>query len=475
LGLVPQIPHQNFNYFMENQRQRHIVGQSPEDNYRQLRVRGWSNDTFRNQGGHARYGKFNSANHRNGRRWISNSQGGTPPRPIGDPIYILTNQGKRSSSLSRHQIPPQQRIVSDPNIPRDDKFGPSSSYGAIMNKRPISNDVRIINQIPMGNYPRMVHVSNDPRRHSSEFSASSDSPFGRGRRSNQSSNGAKDFIDSHGIPTRQNANGSMTFFYSGPARKINHDQSCGRTVFISGVESRLFKDHTLKAMMSECGTVDTISYMFGSCGQTFVAFMEDASVEHAIKRWDGYTTNTGLTFKVSVPNSRDRSSSNASQRSYYSSFRPVPTTADSIDATRSVYHSRHGSFRSYPSRSNEAVHVRQASSESPSHDVPQVRGERKNAPQDSRHAQHQVTLNHAVPPDPLVDIRFFSKTNGKYGNEAKVAEYASQEGCNGVMLATSLNQKENLPITPRKSTQQASSGNKRKTNKHRKDGSRQIL
>jgi hypothetical protein len=79
----------------------------------------------------------------------------------------------------------------------------------------------------------------------------------------------QDFEEPH-LVTYGNGGPTHTYFYAGPPRRILKAEQGPRTVYVGHVPYELFRDHTMKEMLSECGAVDNISYLVES-GHAFVA------------------------------------------------------------------------------------------------------------------------------------------------------------------------------------------------------------
>jgi hypothetical protein len=73
-------------------------------------------------------------------------------------------------------------------------------------------------------------------------------------------------------------NNAVTFFYGPYYERDRPEEQSTRTVYVGHVERNFFWNHFLKRMMSECGDVDTISWLppnsnsgMDGLGQAFVA------------------------------------------------------------------------------------------------------------------------------------------------------------------------------------------------------------
>jgi hypothetical protein len=86
---------------------------------------------------------------------------------------------------------------------------------------------------------------------------------------------ASSYIDPHQnielqIVTIGNGGQTHTYYYAGPPRRLTRAEQGTRTVYVGGVPYHLFHDHTLKKLLSECGDLDNISYLYES-GHAFAA------------------------------------------------------------------------------------------------------------------------------------------------------------------------------------------------------------
>jgi len=271
----------------------------------ETRPRGWSNDTARSgRGGRAnRWYNHNGNQNPNGRRWVPATPRGSPPRQQGsaEPIYILTSQ---HSSPQNQRVKGSQRIFSDPVSARDlypqvsqralsdspagpGIFNTESGTATPVCRRASSNDAHsasgYLSRNTMssqgsqtarsGNSTPRAALSNDARvleamekQDIREFSAEHTSHLYAG---------ASPSNDPHRhIELQVTAIGSggltHTYYYAGPPRRVTRAEQGPRTVYIGGVPYGLFRNHTLKNMLSDCGDLDNISYLFES-GHAFAA------------------------------------------------------------------------------------------------------------------------------------------------------------------------------------------------------------
>ncbi|CZS89486.1 uncharacterized protein RAG0_00863 [Rhynchosporium agropyri] len=117
-------------------------------------------------------------------------------------------------------------------------------------------------------------------------------------------------ITSYPWTERHMANDTMTTHYlPGP-----RDYDGLRTIMVTGLDSDMVFSHSLKDMMEECGTINSIHYMPAS-PRAFIMFVESSSVQRAIARFNRVTLPSGHKLLVSVPDQKhhSRSGSNTSQ------------------------------------------------------------------------------------------------------------------------------------------------------------------
>jgi hypothetical protein len=326
----PKVITQNYHQFVESQRNLaskfgpRLPPYIRSENIRPMegRLRGWSNDTARNgRGGRA---SGNSWSKRNGRGYIPATPQPSPPRPMNQtglagPIYVLNNENPLpqkpetntdlrvfSDPLCSQDLPHQvgqQRAFSesptgraainpDPVIttplgrrastngvdccPKYDPVkiaSPQESHAPISynstprTPAPISNDARVLEAIekPLGGCGLLFNAS--PER---DLGLMLDSPFEQpGSKSNHNPEQPLlndiEFQESSG-------NGGLvhTYFYAGPARRLDIAEQNNRTIFICTSPYNLFQNHTLKDFCSQCGEIDNISFLVEK-GHAFVA------------------------------------------------------------------------------------------------------------------------------------------------------------------------------------------------------------
>jgi len=269
------------------------------------RPRGWSNDTARNGRGGRANGFFIGNPNQNGRRWVPATPRASPPRKISpsEPIYVLTSQ---QLSPQNQAVNGSQRVCSEPINPRDTvprtsqrAFSDSpagrgtikdeSVTGTSAGRRASINDFNppsnyfTENMVPSQKSPSRVvtsgrstpraTLSNDARvleaieKQDRRGSLVSQPP--EPRSAPTLSNNGNGNEEPHLI-TFGNGGSTHTYFYAGPPRKVSRAEQGSRTVYVGHVPYDLFRDHTLKQILSECGDVDNISYLVDS-RHSFVA------------------------------------------------------------------------------------------------------------------------------------------------------------------------------------------------------------
>lgn len=72
---------------------------------------------------------------------------------------------------------------------------------------------------------------------------------------------------------RLQSNGAITYFYLSGVRSIPREDSQPRTVFVRYIDRQLFESHKLKELMSECGVVDTVTYLASPDGVNDAGFI----------------------------------------------------------------------------------------------------------------------------------------------------------------------------------------------------------
>jgi hypothetical protein len=283
-----QPPHQNYETFMEVQRNSSAsqFNAQPTSNIRAENVvnqydnrpRGWSHDGP--QHGRARANSRFSNQNFGGGRWNHARPGITPPRQPGnaEPIYVLNNQ-RQSPAGSRNNTP--QRISSEPVHDRDassqhpEQVGSQSSigHGTYYQVAGPQGRPSISSESPAG----VGAVVQTPPQMAAESSTGIDTIFNDAKVLEAITNGEIMDLPRHRIHRSQN--GAITFFYGPYYERVRPEEQSIRTVYVGNVERNFFGDHFLKRMMSECGDVDTISWLPrdygmdgpGQPGQAFVA------------------------------------------------------------------------------------------------------------------------------------------------------------------------------------------------------------
>ncbi len=94
----------------------------------------------------------------------------------------------------------------------------------------------------------------------------------RGDQGSQDSSRALQRLEGH--PRVQTQGPSTTIFYTG-VPKLPSAIDSQRTLYVAGVDKEIFISHELKAMMSECGTVESIRYLYANAcpgGPSFVTY-----------------------------------------------------------------------------------------------------------------------------------------------------------------------------------------------------------
>ena len=279
-----QPPHQNYETFMEIQRNSSVsqFNAQPASNIRPENVanqtdnrpRGWSHDGP--QHGRARANSRFSNQNFGGGRWNYTPPGTTPPRQLGnaEPIYFLNNQrlspaGSRNNTSQRISEPVHDR---DASSQHPEQVGSQSS---------ISH--RIFYQVagPQGR-PSMSSESpagvgvvvQTPPQMAAESSAGIGTISDDAKVLEAINNGELMDLPEHRI--HQSQNSAITFFYGPYYERVRPEEQSTRTVYVGNVERNFFWNHFLKRMMSECGDVDTISwlptnYAIDGQGHAFVA------------------------------------------------------------------------------------------------------------------------------------------------------------------------------------------------------------
>jgi hypothetical protein len=315
-GVSPS--HQTYNQFVESQRNlasrfNPVVPPSNlrnESNHRpvETRPRGWSNDTARNgRGGRANgWYNYNGNPNMNGRRWVSvTTPRGSPPRQSSssEPIYVLTSQ---QSSPQDQRVTSSQRIVSDPINSRDPYpqisqralsdspagpgiFNAESATASPVVRKASSTDGNIVSNYPSKNkvnsqcFQTARSENSTPRAtliNDARVLEAMEKQDGQGFLTSPEHpprpyTGASPYNDPHRnieLQTATIGNGGQThtYHYAGPPRRLSRAEQGTRTVYVGGVPYELFRNHTLKKLLSECGDLDNISYLYDS-GHAFAA------------------------------------------------------------------------------------------------------------------------------------------------------------------------------------------------------------
>jgi hypothetical protein len=280
-----QPPHQNYETFMEIQRNSSApqFNAQPTSNIRaenfvnqyDNRPRGWSHDGPQHSRARAN-SRFSNQNFGGG-RWNYTPPGTTPPRqPVNaEPIYVLDNQHQSPTGSRNNTL---QRISSEPVHDRDtssqhpEQVGSQSSIGhgtfyqvAGSQGRPSTSF-----ESPAG----VGAIGQTPPHMAAESSAGIGAMFDDAKVLEAINNGELMDLPEHRI--HQSQNSAITFFYGPYYERVRPEEQNTRTVYVGNVERNFFWNHFLKRMMSECGDVDTISwlptnYAIDGQGHAFVA------------------------------------------------------------------------------------------------------------------------------------------------------------------------------------------------------------
>jgi len=278
-------PHQTYETFMEIQRSSSAsqFNAQPASNVRlgnivnqnDNRPRGWSHDGP--QRGRARANsRFSNQNFGAG-RWNYAPSETTPPRQPGnvEPIYVLNNR-RQFPAGSRNNT--SQRISSEPVHDRDT----SSQHPEQVGSQSFIGHERFYQVAGPQGRPSMSSESpagvgaivQTPPHMAAESSTGIGAMFDDAKVLEAINNGELMDLPEHRI--HQSQNSAITFFYGPYYERVRPEEQSTRTVYVGNVERNFFWNHFLKRMMSECGDVDTISwlpmnYAVDGQGQAFVA------------------------------------------------------------------------------------------------------------------------------------------------------------------------------------------------------------
>jgi hypothetical protein len=282
-----QPPHQNYETFMEVQRNSSAsqYNVQPTSNIRaenavnqyDNRPRGWSHDGP--QRGRSRANSRFSNQNFGGGRWNNASPGITPPRQPGnaEPIYLLNNE-RQPPAGSRKNTP--QRISSEPAHDRDassqhpERVGSQSSigHGPFYQVASPQGCLSMSSEYPAG----VGAIVQTPPQMAAESSAGINTISADAKVLEAITNGELTELPRNRI--RESQNGAITFLYGQCYERVRPEEQSTRTVYVGNVERKFFQGHFLKRMMSECGDVDTISwlprnsdYVMDGLGHAFVA------------------------------------------------------------------------------------------------------------------------------------------------------------------------------------------------------------
>jgi hypothetical protein len=118
----------------------------------------------------------------------------------------------------------------------------------------------------------VVAVVPSPPHMPAESSAGMETMSGDARVLEAINNGDVLNLPNHRVSHSQN--NAVTFFYGPCYERVQRAEQSTRTVYVGNVARIFFYDHSLKRMMSQCGDVDSISWLpssYGGSGQAFVA------------------------------------------------------------------------------------------------------------------------------------------------------------------------------------------------------------
>jgi hypothetical protein len=265
-----QPPHQNYETFMEVQRNSSASQYDvrPTSNIRvenavnqyDNRPRGWSHDGP--QRGRSRANSRFSNQNFGGGRWNHAPPGITPPRQPGnaEPIYVLNNE-RQSPVVSRNNT--SQRISSELEHDRDassqhpEQVGSQSSigHGSFYQVAGPQGCLSMSSEYPAG----VGAAVQTPPQMAAESSAGIDTISDDAKVLEAITNGELMELPRNRI--RESQNGAITFLYGPCYERVRPEEQSTRTVYVGNIEHNFFRDHFLKRIMSECGDVDTISWL----------------------------------------------------------------------------------------------------------------------------------------------------------------------------------------------------------------------
>ncbi|KAG9239496.1 hypothetical protein BJ875DRAFT_538715 [Amylocarpus encephaloides] len=308
--------HPNNNTIVHDQNQRQTADSvhsvpTPRNDGRNMRAtdrRRMSNESSRT----SLHQKKNQArfNNQEGRHTVSNTPHQSPrSRQASDePVYINTSQppasprSKPFANRFSHETGPS-RFSNDARVGAT-PFSPHHGHrGSHLTN--FQND----SQILQGDV-NATQIDTHPRHRGSQHMEIKD---------------VKDLFE--GDPKAYVHNSSQptcTYFYIGEARLLNRNEIHGerrlRTAWVGNVPRSYFTCHKLKDLMSACGEVESIHYLFGSA-VAFVTFTSEESLPAAIKKFTRYKLKCGTIISIneSLGNqivTRNRSNSQMSQKSY---------------------------------------------------------------------------------------------------------------------------------------------------------------
>ncbi|KAI9055957.1 hypothetical protein LZ554_000891 [Drepanopeziza brunnea f. sp. 'monogermtubi'] len=309
-------------YSIHPSRQPYILTGPAADGYlSHNRQRGFSNASRDGRGFH----RNSISNNHNNRRQPENTLRGSPHgnTPTREPVYILHSPRNIPAPVSVTQRNNSEPIPAVPSPYRNQ--APGGHYGSPSGHRHVSHN--------SANYispPSQMTLQTAQRSVSSSASLqtatmpplplpskaqvfSNDARVSTGHHEPQTT--GRVFSGTHDknsvslrSPVPTSSGDAYTMYYLPPRGK---DHENVRTVHVFRFSEDAFRSHVIKDIMEECGQVESVHYL-ASNGRTFVTFVEHASVERAILRWNGADFH-GCTLNLSVPNTlRDRSGSNAS-------------------------------------------------------------------------------------------------------------------------------------------------------------------
>ncbi len=210
------------------------------------------------------------------------TQSQTAARDFNNPIPA--NNISPAKSLDLAKIPNSTKNANSINIPDpfkgteiasstepDKSLNISSNIDFASTRGPLSNDARVLEAVEKREHLNLESEAKPERKGTAKKSES----FNLNSRVRLEKDRAVEKCVPFDLESQAKlqSNGAVTYFYISGVRSIPREDSQPRTVFVRYINRQLFEGHKLKELMSECGVVDTVTYLAGQDGAADAGFV----------------------------------------------------------------------------------------------------------------------------------------------------------------------------------------------------------